>query len=218
MRATAFALFAFGVLISAAALSYPGGTWESRHTVGYSFWNNFWCDLLGTVALNGQDNVRGSLLSRLAFGCFALALYRFWPHAAELAGGLPSARRAARLGQVGGIGLLTVALVPSTTSQLVHGIAVVASAGCSVVAASMLLRGLARAGERVGAALGLLVTASAVLCLAQYVYQGLFAHEAATWLAGMQKVTTVFLLAFMVRLMFRPARVPAPVHVPLPST
>jgi len=213
VRATTLWLFAFGVLITAAALSYPGGTWESRASPGYSFWHNFWCDLLPTVAINRQDNLRASVLSRLAFGCFAVALYRFWPHAAALARVRPG-RSAERLGQTGGLGLLTVALVPSSTSELVHAIAVLASAGCAVVAAAILLPALARAGERLGVALGIAVLAAAVICLGQYVYGGLVTGRPATWLAGGQKITTALLLAFMLRLLFRPRPHALPERVP----
>jgi hypothetical protein len=99
--------------------------------------------------------------------------------------------------------LLAVAWVPAATSEVVHGVAVVASAGSSVVAVGLLLPGLVRRGERGAACLGLATLFAAVLCLGQYVYQGCGGGDA-TWLAGMQKVTTACLLAFMVQLLVRP--------------
>jgi len=216
VRVVTRALFAFGVLITSSALAYPGGTWTHRSSPGFSFWHNFWCDLLSTRALDGRPNLLGSLLARAAFAAFALALVRFWPLAIALSGGAaqrdnPNAAtdeprepgRAARLtGQSGAICLLVVALVPAATSQTLHGVAVLVSAGASVAAAAMLLPGLWRNGERTAVALGTLTLMLAVVCLVQYVYQGVGGHVA-HWLAGMQKITTAGLLAFMVHLLQR---------------
>jgi hypothetical protein len=196
-------LFAFGALLSAAALAYPGGTWEEPAREGFSFWHNFWCDLLHIEAVNGQSNVLGSGLARLAFLCFAFALYRFWPLAAACAGPQRALQSAQRLGRFGALTLLAVALIPSAISELVHAIAVVTSAGASLTAVGMLLRPLIRRGERVTAALAAVTVAVALLCLTQYVYQGCGGGESASWLAGMQKITTFGLLALMVRVLVR---------------
>lgn len=209
MRAHLLPLLAFGGLITSAAVVYPGGNFQDRRDLGFSFWRNFWCDLLGAVAINGEPNLRASLLARLAFACFALALYRFWPGAALRAGGGPAAESGVRIGRIGAVALLAVALVPSSTSELFHGIAVLASAGASAIATVRMVGGLARKGELWGAILGAAVAATALVCLGQYVYQGLISHEPATWLAGMQKITTVFLLAFMLRLVAKPSVVAA---------
>jgi hypothetical protein len=207
-RTTLLALISFGLAITASALLYPGGTWDERAARGFSFWNNFWCDLLSSRALNRRSNVAGSLLARLAFACFALALHRFWPQAVELTRGAPrpirDARWIVRLGTLGASALLVVALVPASTSQLVHGIAVVSSAGLSLGSVALLLPRLFRLRAYRASTLGALVLGSALVCLGQYVGQGVFGHPAADWLAGMQKVTTAFLLAFMFELLMQP--------------
>jgi len=195
-------LLFFGLLITASALSYPGGSWQSQGTSGYSFWHNFWCDLLSTRALNGDTNLLGSVLSRLAFVCFAVALQRFWPLAITLAGPSGAASLAQRLGTFGAASLLVVAVVPAASSQIVHGVAVLISAGCSMTGVALLLRGLLRQHEHGAASLGGAVAMTTLVCLVQYVYQGFSDHEA-TWLAGMQKITTAFLLAFMLQLASR---------------
>lgn len=202
VRPVVLPLSLFGIAITASALTYPGGSWQARHAIGYSFWHNFWCDLLSTRALNGADNLVGSLLSRAAFVAFAVALARFWPLAVALSGPSGAAKRAHRLGMVGAASLLAVAVVPAASSQLVHGIAVVVSAGCSITGVMLLIRSLARRGERGAASLAGAVALTTLVCLAQYVYQG-FTSDEATWLAGMQKITTAFLLAFMVQLTAR---------------
>jgi hypothetical protein len=199
--AITLALLAFSALISAAALAYPGGTWTEPTREGFSFWHNFWCDLLSTTAIDGRPNVAGALLARLAFVCFAFALYRFWPVAAVHAPRrAPTVRRAGRLGA---LALLAVAVVPSSTSELLHGIAVVSSAGAQVIAVALLIAPLLARRERASALLALATLSIALLCLAQYVRQGCFETGAAPWLAGMQKVTTLFLLGFMGRVLLR---------------
>lgn len=202
MRSVVVPLVLFGILITVAALVYPGGSFQGA-SAGYSFWHNFWCDLLSARALNGESNVAGSVLSRIAFACFAMALQRFWPLAIALAGRSLAATIAERLGVFGAASLLIVAVVPAATSQLIHGVAVVVSAGCSILGVILLMRGLLRRREHIAASLGAAVTLTTIVCLAQYIYQGLGDTGAATWLAGMQKITTVFLLAFMLQLTSR---------------
>ena len=190
----------FGALITAAAAAYPGGTWDQPDSRGFSFWNNFWCDLLANVALDGRPNRLGAVLARLAFACFALALLRFWPLAAATAGRGPDSVPE-RLGRFGALSLIAVALVPAASSQALHGIAVVLSAGCAVAAVVPLIPELWRRDARRAALLGTVAVASAVACLVQYVYQGCFADDATTWLAGVQKITTALLLSFMLQLL-----------------
>ena len=205
---TVRALFAFGVLITGAALAYPGGTWSERARPGFSFWQNFWCDLLSTRALDGRSNLLGASLSRAAFACFALALFQFWPLVAARANPERPSRVAQRLGRVGALSLLAVAVVPAATSQLGHGIAVVGSTVAALLAVSVLLPGLVRRREHGAALLGVATLAVSVLCLAQYVYQGCFGGDVGAWLAGLQKIATALLLAFMVQVLMR-ARVAA---------
>lgn len=195
------ALLAFGVLVSTAAAMYPGGTWQTRSSAGFSFWNNFWCDLLSTRALNGHTNLPGAVLARAAFASFALALFRFWPLVAVRANPESPHAVARGAGRFGALSLLAVALVPAATSQLIHGVAVVVSAGASLAAVSMLLPGLVRRGEHKAAWLAVATLVVFVLCLADYVSRG--ALGGAAWLAGAQKIATALLLAFMVHVLMR---------------
>lgn len=211
VRLVVRALFAFGVLVSTAAVTYPGGTWLRRASVGFSFWNNFWCDLLSTRALNGQSNLLGAVLARAAFACFALALFGFWPLACSLARSTafdaahanperPHAL-ARGAGRFGALSLLLVAVVPAATSELIHGVAVVVSAGASLAAVSLLLPGLVRCGEHKAAWLAVATLVVFVVCLVDYVSRG--ALGGAAWLAGAQKIATALLLAFMVHVLMR---------------
>ncbi len=72
-------MMAFIVLYVLAAYHYPGGSWRSPDSVGFSFWNNYLCDLLDEYAVNGELNsarflARGSLASL----CAALLLLWFF--------------------------------------------------------------------------------------------------------------------------------------------
>lgn len=193
------ALAVFGLLITSAALVYPGGTWWEPTRRGFSFWHNFWCDLLSTEALDGESNLLGSVLARAAFASFALALLKFWPLAIACAQAR-SDHPARTLGKLGALGLLAVALVPASNSQIAHGVAVVSATGASLIAVSMLLPRLQRVGAKVAAGFGFATVLSALVCLAQYVHQGCFGGADARWLAGAQKITSGLLIAFMVRL------------------
>ncbi|MEY4508397.1 MAG: hypothetical protein RLZZ450_519 [Pseudomonadota bacterium] len=195
------ALVTFGVLVSTAAAVYPGGTWQQRASLGFSFWNNFWCDLLSTRALNGQTNLLGASLARVAFACFALALFQFWPLVAAHANPERPHATARGAGRFGAVSLLAVAVVPAATSQLVHGVAVVVSAGASLAAVSMLLPGLLRQGEHKAVWLATSTLVVFVVCLLDYVSRG--ALGGAAWLAGAQKIATALLLAFMVHVLMR---------------
>jgi hypothetical protein len=208
VRVIVRALFAFGVLVSAAAAVYPGGTWLRRRSPGFSFWNNFWCDLLSTRALNGQDNLLGASLARAAFGCFALALFQFWPLVALRANPERPHTVARGIGRLGASCLLAVAVVPAATSQLVHGIAVVLSAGASLAAVCLLLPGLVRRREYTAAWLATATLAVFVVCLGQYVSQGVWGGGGGAWLAGAQKIATALLLAFMVHVLMREQQSP----------
>jgi hypothetical protein len=204
MRRVLVALAGFGLLLVASAWSYPGGHYTVREARGFSLWDNFWCDLLAPTSLAGAPNVLGSLLARAAFACFALALHLFWPIAFAFVG---AGRRGVRIGQLGAAALLAVAAVPSSSSELVHGVAVVGCAGASTCAVVMLITPLFRAGERTSAWLALTSVGLTLVCLGQYVRQGL-GGPWADWLAAGQKLTTVSLLALMVHVLARAQRAP----------
>jgi hypothetical protein len=201
VRAFSLSLGVFLITIWLAAYLYPGGTWFDRASPGFSFWGNFWCDLLHERSFNHQPNTRSLWLARVAFWAFALALFRFWPLAAQLVEA-PSLRRwVVALGVCGALTLLLVTMFSSRTEPALHGVFVVGSALLGVIAASVLSLGMFAHADALTRALSLGLIASALLSLAQYVSQG-FGADAAEWLAGAQKITTLFLLAFMLRCIF----------------
>lgn len=208
MRSFLALFVAFVLVLGAASLLYPGGTWFDRHSPGFSFWGNFWCDLLHERAFNGGDNRQAMWTARVAFWLFAGALVRFWPLAARLAPTRTAARWVEALGLFGAVTLLLVTLASSRSEPLLHGIFVVSSALLGVIAASVLSVALFATADWATRGVSLALIASALVSLGQYVSQG-FGADAALWLAGAQKITTLALFVFMGRclwLLRAPAR------------
>lgn len=46
----------FLIFYSLAAYNYPGGSQADKFSKGFSWQNNYWCNLLNEVAINGQPN------------------------------------------------------------------------------------------------------------------------------------------------------------------
>ena len=213
MRPFVLSLSVFLITIWLAAHFYPGGTWFDPSSPGFSFWGNFWCDLLHERSFNRNPNTRSLWLSRVAFWAFAAALFRFWPLAASLSP-RPGVRRwVTSLGLSGALMLLLVTAFSSRNEPLLHGVFVVGSALLGVLSASVLSLAIFSRADATTRCLSLALIASALLTLGQYVSQG-FGVAAATWLAGAQKITTLFLLAFMLRSILLIRRRPGSEHAP----
>jgi hypothetical protein len=60
-----------------AALHYPGGSYVSPNQSGYSFKNNYLCDLLDDKAINGVLN-SARTYARIALGILCFSLILFW--------------------------------------------------------------------------------------------------------------------------------------------
>ncbi|MCP4976276.1 MAG: hypothetical protein GY931_08965 [Maribacter sp.] len=69
----------FVLLYILAALEYPGGSWMSPQQNGFSFWNNYLCDLLDQNAINGELNTaRYFARTSLTVLCLSLALLWYY--------------------------------------------------------------------------------------------------------------------------------------------
>jgi len=198
LRAFVALLSAFLGCIWLATRLYPGGTWFDPGSPGFAFWGNFWCDLLHPVSFNGGDNATGMACANLSFWLFAAALMRFWPLAARLAERTSVQRSTRVLGVAGAVLLVLVTLFSSRDQPLWHGVFVVLSLVAGMLAASVLSLGMYRSSDLFTRVLSLTMMASGLVNLVQYVSQGLGA-AAALWLAGAQKISTVLLIAFMLR-------------------
>lgn len=72
-----FGILVFVVLYIVAALLYPGGSQGDKNSVGFSWVNNYWCNLLNTKAINGQYNsAKPVAVTAMIILCFTLSI--FW--------------------------------------------------------------------------------------------------------------------------------------------
>jgi hypothetical protein len=68
-------LFVFLYVI--AALLYPGGSGTNKTAIGYSWADNYWCNLLSEKAINGQIN-SARPVAVMAMFVLCLSLSTFW--------------------------------------------------------------------------------------------------------------------------------------------
>ena len=77
MLAPVFGILLFAILYITATLYYPGGSQVDEHSMGFSWRNNYWCNLLNESAINGQHNAgRPIALAGMAVLCTSLSF--FW--------------------------------------------------------------------------------------------------------------------------------------------
>lgn len=72
-----FGMVLFILLYIIAAIFYPGGNWSNLNHQGFSFWNNYLCDLLDYYAVNGEVN-SARFLARSALVTLCISLIIFW--------------------------------------------------------------------------------------------------------------------------------------------
>jgi hypothetical protein len=60
-----------------AAFLYPGGSGADKTGTGYSWTNNYWCNLLSEKAINGQTNTARPV-AVIAMFILGLSLFTFW--------------------------------------------------------------------------------------------------------------------------------------------
>ena len=73
-----FGTMLFVVLYIVATFLYPGGSQVDKNAVGFSWTNNYWCNLLNENAINGQLNpAKPVALTAMFLLCFTLAYFWF---------------------------------------------------------------------------------------------------------------------------------------------
>ncbi len=61
-----------------ATLLYPGGSQADKNSVGFSWINNYWCNLLNENAINGQPNpAKPVAMTGMFILCFTLSIFWF---------------------------------------------------------------------------------------------------------------------------------------------
>ena len=69
----------FTVFYLLAAHYYPGGSNADLHELGFSWRNNYWCELLGENAKNGEANA-GRIFGLLGMIILSISISIFWWH------------------------------------------------------------------------------------------------------------------------------------------
>lgn len=72
-----FGTIIFVVLYFVATLLYPGGSQVDKNSIGFSWANNYWCNLLNENAINGQNNPAKPIAMAGMF-VLCLTLSFFW--------------------------------------------------------------------------------------------------------------------------------------------
>jgi len=215
-----FGLGAFLTLMTAAMVAYPGGTWDDKSHVGYSFWQNYWCDLLRDPALDGQSNAFGSNLAGGAMLALAATLTPFWFLASTCFAHRTVLTRCTRaMGSLGAMGLAFVTLLPSDKFGTLHAAAVVLAGPLGITAAILSvvgLKGVARV-SRTAVHLGNALLIVATICLFLYMWQVWTETVSSVLVTTLQKIATVLLIAWMGTVTRQALALPAIAQLPANS-
>ena len=73
-----FGTLLFVILYCVATLFYPGGSQVDKSSIGFSWTNNYWCNLLNETAINGQPNpAKPIALTGMFVLCLTLSFFWF---------------------------------------------------------------------------------------------------------------------------------------------
>jgi hypothetical protein len=189
-------LGAFLTLQIAAAVAYPGGSFCDEGATHYHFWGNFVCDVMQPHTQAGVDNTRAARLGTASFVAIAAAFIPFWWLVGRLVGG--AAGWVVRvLGTLSALGTLVVPGVPSARWPLPHVAAVFTASVPALAAAVVGAVSLLRARRFVPGLLGAVTLVVGAVDAAGYGRAALHGTRCTPWLAPVQKVAALALLAWM---------------------
>jgi hypothetical protein len=73
-----FGTIVFVLLYIVATLLYPGGSQVNKNSIGFSWTNNYWCNLLNDNAINGQHNpAKPVAITGMFVLCLTLSFFWF---------------------------------------------------------------------------------------------------------------------------------------------
>jgi len=81
--APSFGICLFILLYLLAAFLYPGGSDADKHEKGFNVLTNYWCDLLGQQAKNGDHNTARPV-AMIAMFILCVSVFLFWFHVPKL--------------------------------------------------------------------------------------------------------------------------------------
>ncbi len=99
-------MLVFLLLYVLAALHYPGGSYSHPNAKGFSFWDNYLCDLLDTYTITGVTNGARNW-ARMALLVLCSSLMYLWFHLPKL---FPAKNSNMKLLKFAGIGALVITL------------------------------------------------------------------------------------------------------------
>lgn len=196
-----------------SAVLYPGGTWEDETTVGYSFCNNYLCDVWQPTALNGLLNP-GRIYGLIAIGMHLAALLLMYNLLAKLL-----AKYSLKLAKVvlvtsflvfTGCFLVSFVFPPEEKVVTYHSIIVMMTALCGLLAIVLSLVCFLRMPvySRLGK-LGLVLFIPIIVNIICYIA---FRLEVVTWckseplLINLQKISIVAVSIFALLIAYRHAQ------------
>jgi len=202
----------FLVLLVAAALVYPGGSWADAAATRFHWVQNYWCDLLRRTTPGGAENSTSLALARCAFVALAGSLAAFWIAAAPL---VPS-RRLVRLmlasGLVSALAVVAIAWLPHGEQNLPHSIATLSAGGFGSLAVGLLLLGSRSVGPRLSARhlWGAALLLAALVNIVTYVDIAWVDPRDNSFVPAAQKVATPIFALWMLSTVRAAARLRAP--------
>ncbi len=198
-------------MMALAMARYPGGTWDQPRARGHSLSENFLCDLMRPIALNGEPNVDGAAFAELGLLAFCVALAPFFLVLPAL---FAERRRLGMavaicglLSSVGGVGIV---LAPShRVGSLFHGLVVLLAAVPGLTAAITGTVGAWSAGARAIRAAAASTLSVTALSVAVFAVQLLRGTETTPGLPLLEKAAIASAMAWMLLTMFSVVRAKA---------
>jgi len=158
-RVPALCVAAFVLLYAVAAWLYPGGTRAEPDRVGFSFLDNYWCDLLDEVTYGGRQNPARpvALVATLILSGGLATLW--WSVPASC----PDAPRRAAVARVSGLG--SAGVVPFIASSH-HDVAIDVA---GLLGALAFVAAMSALGDRAGRMLRAVASLALALSVTNYV-------------------------------------------------
>ena len=179
-----------------SAVLYPGGTWENAATAGYSFWQNYLCDVLHATGFNSLPN-HGRTYGFIAFGLILVILIFWWLLLTRFLTerSLILARTMRVVSYVSAVGFLGTVIFPAVEAMISpHFFSVIFGGLFGLIATILpLVYFLKMPSYRTLGRVGLLLMSPAVITLFIYAayHTGLFTPHSQVLIIALQKIIVI---------------------------